>query len=119
MAHPLAEVSNFTFDALNKELTLTPEEQKSVQVFLEAYLDDFWQKGNESLLPPATGSQASLVNSRFEKRFVFRNIIKEVCGRVSGAFFGKAPNWKFRQKGQDLVNPTRCPKPKRKKPKTS
>jgi hypothetical protein len=106
MAHPLAEVSNFTFDALNKELTLTLDEQKSVQVFLEAYLDDFWQKGNESLLPPATGSQASLVNSRFEKRFVFRNIIKEVCGRVSGAFFGKAPNWKFRQKGQDLVNPT-------------
>jgi hypothetical protein len=51
MAHPLAEVSNFTFDALNKELTLTLDEQKSVQVFLEAYLDDFWQKGNESLLP--------------------------------------------------------------------
>lgn len=102
MAHPLTKIDSFTFDNLNKELELTAEEKKSTDIFLQAYLDDFWQKGQGSLLPPSTGSNSSRVDVLLEKRFVFRNVIRECVGRVAGAFFGKAPNWKF-QVGDNTV----------------
>lgn len=107
MAHPLAEIKNFTYDVLNKEFDLSPKE-KMTEVLLLAYLDDFWQKGN-TLLPPTHGAHSGNLDSVFERRYVFRNIIKEVVGRVVGAFYGKAPNWRFQVAGQDLVEPDEKP----------
>jgi hypothetical protein len=107
MAHPLAEVKNFTYDTLNKELELTPRE-KEFQCLLDAYLDDFWQKG-VTLLPPTQGGLSGNLDNLFERRYVFRNVIKEVVGRVVGAFYGKAPNWRFQVGGQDLVEEEEAP----------
>jgi hypothetical protein len=101
MAHPLAEVSNFTYDVLNKEFNLTAKE-KEYEVLLAAYLDDFWQKG-VTLLPPTQGGLSGDLSNLFERRYVFRNIIKEVVTRVVGAFYGKAPNWRFQVGGQDIA----------------
>lgn len=100
MAHPLAEVSNFSYDTLNKEFDLTARE-KQFQCLLDAYLDDFWQKG-VTLLPPAHGGMSGTLDNLFERRYVFRNVIKEVVGRVVGAFYGKPPNWRFQVGGQDI-----------------
>ncbi len=105
MAHPLAEISNFNYDALNKELELTAEEKDNLDTLLKAYLDDFWQGGVGTLLPTVGGKYTKNLNAVLEKRFVFRNVIKEVVGRVAGAFYGKAPNWKYQQNGVDLINP--------------
>lgn len=101
MAHPLAEVKNFTYDTLNKELSLSPSEKRA-EVLLAAYLDDFWQKG-VTLLPPVQANGHGDLAGVFERRYVFRNIIKEVVGRVVGAFYGKAPNWRFQVNGEDYV----------------
>lgn len=95
MAHPLISVSELTYAVLDKELTLSEEESSKHEVLLKAYLDDFWQKGQESLLPPSSGSNSSTIDNLFAKRFVYRNVITECVGRVSGAFFGKAPNWRL------------------------
>lgn len=100
MAHPLAEVKNFTYDTLNKEFDFTATEKKA-EVLLGAYLDDFWQKG-VTLLPPVQATTGDLAGV-FERRYVFRNVIKEVVGRVVGAFYGKAPNWRFQKDGEDIV----------------
>ena len=72
---------------------------------MKAYNNDFWQNGLGSLLPPGNGTNASAVNNMFAKRYVFRNVIKECTGRVSGAFFGKAPNWKYRSGGKEVARP--------------
>lgn len=103
MAHPLAEVKNFTYNVLSKELELTATE-KANQVLLDAYLEDFWQKG-VTLLPPTNGGLSGNLDGLFERRYVFRNVIKEVVGRVVGAFYGKAPNWRYQAEGKDLVKP--------------
>lgn len=102
MPHPLTQVDTFSYDILNKELQLTSKERLVVETFLKAYNDDFWQKGKGSLLPPATGTNSSVINAAIEKRFVFRNIIRECAARVAGAFFGKAPNWKFQLNGKPI-----------------
>lgn len=109
MAHPLAEVKNFTYDTLNKELGLTPVE-KEFQCLLDAYLDDFWQKG-VTLLPPTQGGMSGNLDNLFERRYVFRNIIKEVVGRVVGAFYGKPPNWRFQVNGEDVEESDAAPAP--------
>lgn len=105
MAHPLTSIPNFTYHFLDKELQLTTTEKESTEMFLKAYLDDFWQKGTGSLMPVASGHNASRVEGMFEKRFVFRNIIRECVMRVTGAFFGKAPNWRFRINGDVVERP--------------
>lgn len=111
MAHPLAEVKNFNYEVLNKEFVLTPREKEN-EALLAAYLDDFWQKG-VTLLPPTQGGMSGDLSGLFERRYVFRNIIKEVVGRVVGAFFGKPPNWRFQIGGQDIEDeqPTALPPP--------
>lgn len=111
MAHPLAKITNFTYAALNKELELTATEKNNVDVLLQAYLDDFWQKGQGNLLPPVTGGRTQEISNLLEKRFVFRNVIKEVTGRVAGAFFGKYPNWKFQINGQEIEDAGPAPAP--------
>ncbi len=105
MSHPLARLDSFTYDNLNKELELTETELKTAEALLKAYNDDFWQAGAGSLLPPASGANATHITAMFAKRFVFRNVIKECTGRVAGAFFGKAPNWKFRVGNKDVMRP--------------
>lgn len=102
MPHPITKISAFTFDKLNKELQLETDVEKACKTFLKAYNGDFWQDGAGSLLPPASGVEQSVLNTLFEKRFVFRNVIQEVVGRVAGAFFGRAPNWRFRVGGEDV-----------------
>lgn len=109
MAHPLAEVSNFTYDVLNKEFNLTAKE-KEHEVLLSAYLDDFWQKG-VTLLPPTQGGLSGDLAGLFERRYVFRNIIKEVVTRVVGAFYGKPPNWRFQVGGVDVQEEEPAPAP--------
>lgn len=106
MAHPLSEINNFTYDSLNRELELSVDEKRSFEVLLKAYFDDFWQSGQGSLLPPAIGAQQSVLDTLFEKRFVFRNVIRECVERVSRAFFGKSPNWKFEISGEQLIDDT-------------
>lgn len=106
MAHPLAEINAFTYNALNKELNLSEIEKKAFMEFLKAYLNDFWQGGHGSLLPPASGANSSVLDALFEKRFVYRNIIKECVERVARAFFGKNPNWRFSVKGKEIVEET-------------
>ena len=101
MAHPIIGSSNFGYNILNKELDLTEDEKTFLEVFLKAYFDDFWQGGKGSLLPPTSGASSSTLDSVLEKRFVFRNVIRECVARVSGAFFGKSPNWKFQVNGLD------------------
>lgn len=98
MAHPIAKVSNFSYDTLNKELDLSVNE-KQVECLLLAYLDDFWQKG-VTLLPPSQGGLSGSLDTLLERRYVFRNVIKEVVGRVVGAFYGKPPNWRFQKDGK-------------------
>ncbi len=105
MSHPLARLDAFTYENLHKELELTETEIKTAEVLLKAYNNDFWQNGLGSLLPPGNGTNASAVNNMFAKRYVFRNVIKECTGRVSGAFFGKAPNWKYRAGGKEVARP--------------
>ncbi len=107
MAHPLAEVKNFTYDTLNKELDLSAGE-KTFQCLLDAYLDDFWQKG-VTLLPPTQGGMSGNLDNLFERRYVFRNVVKEVVGRVVGAFFGKPANWRFQVGGQEIARPGTTP----------
>lgn len=109
MAHPLAEVQNFSYDTLNKELELNATE-KNFQCLLDAYLDDFWQNG-ATLLPPTQGGMSSNLDNLFKRRYVFRNVIKEVVGRVVGAFYGKPPNWRFQVNGEDIESPEAPPAP--------
>ena len=107
MAHPLAKVENFSYPILDKELIISAKE-KELEILLNAYLDDFWNKGL-TLLPPADGGFEGSLNKLFERRYVFRNVIKEVVGRVVGAFYGKPPNWKFQAAGADLLEPDDVP----------
>jgi hypothetical protein len=111
MAHPLTRISNFNYNTLASNLEVAPKTHVDELIFYKAYNDDFWQDGVESLLPPAIGAQASIITTAIAKRFVFRNVIKECVERVSGAFFGKAPNWKFNINGQDVFNEDKKPAP--------
>jgi hypothetical protein len=95
MAHPITRIKNFTYQKLDSELQISKDSKKLFEELYIAYLGDYWQKGTGSLLPPATGAHSSTLSNLMEKRFVFRNILKECVGRVSGAFFGKSPDWRF------------------------
>lgn len=95
MAHPITRASQFNYETLNKELEFTGPEKDLYEAYLAALNDDFWQKGRGSLLPEASGPTSSVIDRMLERRFVFRNVIKECVSRVSGAFFGKAPNWRI------------------------
>lgn len=105
MPHPITLISNFTYSTLNKELNLTAVEKENTEVFLKAYADDFWQSGRDTLLPPSQGGFSGTIDSLLQKRYVFRNVIRECVGRVSGAFFGKAPNWKYQISGKAVERP--------------
>jgi hypothetical protein len=102
MAHPLTEIQSFNYQVLNKELELTAAEKAVFDVIWAAYLNDFWQKGHGSLLPPATGARSGDINNLFQKRFVFRNVLRECTARVAGAFFAKAPNWRYEEGQTEL-----------------
>lgn len=97
MAHKITAISSFGFKSLDKEIKLPGDKDqvKKLEEILKAFNDDFWQKGAGSLLPPARGTEASVVTNLLHKRFVFRNVIRECVERVSGAFYGKSPNWGF------------------------
>jgi len=104
MAHPLTLVPDFNYAVLNKELELNGDEKDKLETLLKAYLeDDHWQGGNAALLPMAEGGHSGSIVTAFERRFVFRNIIKEMVARVSGAFYGKTPNWRLTtDSGEDV-----------------
>ena len=97
MAHEITKIKNFGYAALNKEIMLSDlsaskkkddkEAVEQLERMFKAYNDDFWQGGDGSLLPPARGSEASVIGALLKKRFVFRNVIRECVERVSGAFF--------------------------------
>lgn len=101
MAHPITLVKNFTYDLLNRELEMFPgkddKERKltrgEFEKLLKAYNNDFWQNGQGSLMPPPKGRGSSTIQAQFQRRFVFRNVIRECVERVSGAFYGKSPDW--------------------------
>lgn len=105
MAHPLTKLPNIKFELLDKELAIHKDQKAAFDELFKAYNDDFWQDGNGSLLPPPRGSEASLIAALFKKRFVSRNVIKECVSRVSGAFYGKAPNWSVVDQSIDNVEP--------------
>ncbi|MFK5283464.1 hypothetical protein ACI3PL_28215, partial [Lacticaseibacillus paracasei] len=69
-----------------------------------AYEDgDFWQKtGNNTLLPPPDPVHTDSINAVFAKRYVSRNILREVVNRVSSAFLSRNPNWHLTQDGKPL-----------------
>lgn len=104
MPHPITLIGNFNFTTLNKELELTAEEKKSVEVFLKAYCDDFWQTGQDTLFPPSQGGFSGTIDTLLARRYVFRNVIRECVSRVSGTFFGKAPNWKYQTPAGESVD---------------
>lgn len=105
MAHPITQIQGFNFNALNRELDIPKDDKELFETLLQAYNGDYWQKGGGSLLPPATGVYASDLTGLMAKRFVFRNVIRECVERVSKAFFGKNPNWKFQVDGKDVEDP--------------
>jgi hypothetical protein len=112
MTHPIARVRGFKYDTLSKELEI-PTDSKDVFVkLLRAFQDDFWQDGHGSLLPPASGAHSSSITTKLEKRFVYRNVVRECVERVSRAFFGKNPNWKIEPgAGGETPDPAPDPSP--------
>lgn len=104
MTHPIAKIPNFRYDVLKSELDVPKSEQEIFNRILRAYNDDFWQESMGSLLPPAQGPYAATFNGLMEKRFVFRNVIRECVERVSKAFLGKNPNWKFSRAGKEITD---------------
>lgn len=111
MAHPLTQLKNFSYQTLEKQLGLSDDEKNRTEALLKAYEDDFWQDGKGSLLPPPTGTQASLLKAHFKERHIFRNIIRECAERVSRAFFGKTPNWKISVSGKEADDAAKPPAP--------
>ena len=95
MAHPITRTTKFGYALLKTELETMAAPEKAAQEIFKAYEGDFWQKGAGSLLPPATGVHASVINPLLEKRFVFRNVIQECVNRVTQALLGRAPDWRF------------------------
>ncbi len=98
MAHPITRARALNFNLLNDELALSTMEKKTFDKFLKAYDGDFWQKGQQVLLPTITTTQTvgGMTGTQLlEARYVSRNILLEVVGRVSSAFFGKGPNWNY------------------------
>lgn len=95
MAHPITRTTKFGYALLKTELETMATPEKAAREIFKAYEGDFWQKGAGSLLPPATGVHASVINPLLEKRFVFRNVIQECVNRVTQALLGRAPDWRF------------------------
>ena len=102
MPHPLAKIKGFNYAALDKELKPRKHEIKPMGELLKAYEGDYWQEGQGSLFPLAVGGNSSDITGAIAKRFVYRNVIAECVARVSGSFFGRAPDWAFSKDDKPL-----------------
>lgn len=102
MAHPITELSRLNYDLLSKELKPTKEE-KEVLKFKKAYDGDYWQNGAYILLPEYNQTDAAYLGPRLKKRYVTRNVIREVVERMSNAILGKSPNWLF-EIGDEVID---------------
>lgn len=105
MAHLITRSRNFSYQLLESEFTSYEKTDKNINTLIKAYRGDYWQNGQGSLLPPSMGVNKTVIDNVIEKRFVYRNVIKELVERVSQAFFGRSPNWTLESGGTTITDP--------------
>lgn len=104
MAHPILR-ADINYNLLNGELGLSEMEKPYFNKYWTAFHGDFWQKGEDILLPPPSlkqGGGGIKAQEFLRPRYVSRNGILEVVERVSSAFLGKGPNWNYVVDGKKI-----------------
>ncbi len=86
MAHPILSVKNLDYTFLKGELKLSKDEQLYFDQYYKAYLGDFWQDGQATLLPTPNPVYKEEIDILMEERYISRNVLKECTNRVSNAF---------------------------------
>lgn len=104
MPHPITQAQKFGYLLLNKQLGLAKTEKGEYLKYWKGYKGDFWQAGKGYLGPPPKKLDANgrKLAAAIQARFVSRNVLAEMVNRVSSAYLGKDPDWKYVVDGKQI-----------------